>query len=80
MNTTYTHTKYTDKAKSTKENIANKKRKRRAPAARNLQARVALLSPLDARDKLTLIETFRLDFFGRRRRQKQQHRRCQKEY
>ena len=64
MNTTYTHTKYTDKAKSTKENIAGKKRKRRAPAARNLQARVALLSPLDARDKLTLIETFRLDFLG----------------
>ena len=70
MNTTYTHTKYTDKAKSTKENIADKK-KRRAPAARNLQARVALLSPLATRDKLTLIETIRLDFFGRR----QKHRR-----
>lgn len=80
MNTTYTHTKYTDKAKSTKENIANKKRKRRAPAARNLQARVALLSPLDARDKLTLIETFRLDFFGRRRQKHRRRCRQKEEY
>ena len=80
MNTTYTHTKYTDKAKSTKENIAGKKRKRRAPAARNLQARVALLSPLDARDKLTLIETFRLDFFGRRRQKHRRRCRQKEEY